>query len=442
MSEANTPYSLALLEAVDRAGRAPVTFDAIVLAASPHAREVVLGLTLVERGRRVAARSGARRVFVVEDAGAARELAAWHADGGAPALLVLRAGDQVVHPPLAQALLEASGDRRIAVTPEGAYAGALWVARADAVAAVAALARDLDDAALAASLDHPRTRVPHGRIARHPATTRDERRGATRMLMRILVKEDEDSPTSKYFYRPLSRPITRLLVSTPITPNQVTCVTLLLGILGAWVTAQAGQRNLILGAALIVAGCVIDGCDGELSRLRLTSSKFGAWFDTVVDEATTTMYFIALGLHTSAHHPDQTWIAPSIAIGLACYLTTVYGIYFFLIVVSKTGNSQHYIGDLEIVGTASDAVLRARPRSSRAPAWVKTLIRWFLLALRRDFINLFALAVTFFNGYFMLYVMMLGGGVLTAVGIVPEHIKLRRQLREVARRGATPRLVI
>lgn len=413
-------------------------FDAIVLADSPHARTVVLGLTLAERGRRVAARSGARRIFVVDEDKQRDEVVAWHAEGGAPALLIMSAGEEVVHPPLVEALLAGSGERRIAVGPDGVCAPALWLASTAAPAVVAAFATS--DVAAVAGDQSGFERIPHGPIARHPATTPAERRGAARMLMRILVK-DEDSPTSKYFYRPLSRPLTRLLVGTPITPNQVTCVTLLLGILGAWFTSRWGQHNLILGAALIVAAGVVDGCDGELSRLRLTSSQFGAWFDTAVDELTTTMYFVAIGLHTHAHHPDQAWIAPSIAIGLACYLATVYGIYFFLIVVSKTGNSQHYVGDLELVDAGGAVALRARPRSSRAPAWVQRLAALFLLAIRRDFVNLVALVVTLFNGYFALYVLMLAGGVITAVHVVPEHVKLRRLLREVARRGAAPHLL-
>jgi hypothetical protein len=36
---------------------------------------------------------------------------------------------------------------------------------------------------------------------------------------------------------------------------------------------------------------------------------------------------------------------------------------------------------------------------------------------------------------------MLAGGVVTAVIVIPEHIRLRGQLREVARLGARPRLL-
>jgi phosphatidylglycerophosphate synthase len=419
-------------------------FDAVVLADSPHAASRVLGLTLAERGRRVAARVGARRVIVVDGPDVAGGLAAWHAEGGAPALLVLRAGDQVVHPPLVEPLLGGDGERRIAIGPDGAYAGAIWLSAAaapDAIAAIAAGAKNGPgvDAELAARWPDA-ARIVHGEIARHPATTRAERAGAARMLLRILVKS-EDSPISKYVYRPISRPLTRLLVGTPVTPNQVSYVVALLGLVGCWFTARPGQQNLIIGAALVLVAGFIDGCDGELARLRLTSSKFGAWLDTIVDELTTTVYFVAIGYHTYLHHPDLPWVAPSIAIGLGCYLASVYIIYYFLIVVSKTGNSQHYIGDLEIVDGEDGVGLRPRRKISTAPAWLSKVGGVLLLLVRRDFINLLSFTAMLVDGYFAIYLTMLTGGVVTIFVIIPEHVKLRRQLREVARRGAQPRLV-
>lgn len=424
-------------------------FDAIVLADSPHAGVRVLGLSLAERGRRVAARAGARRVLVIDGPGAAAGLAAWHAEGGAPALLILRAGDQVVHPPLIEPLIDplraGAAARRIAVGPDGAYAGAIWLAPGaapEAIEEISALAGGparIDDAALAARWPDAE-RIAHGELARHPATTPAEREAAARMLLRILVKA-EDSPVSRYLYRPISRPITRLLVGTPVTPNQVSLAVAVLGLLGCWFTAQPGQQNLIVGAALVVVAGFLDGCDGELSRLRLTSSKFGAWLDTAVDELTTTAYFVAIGYHAYLHRPDLTWIAPSIAVGLACYLVSVYGIYFFLIFVSKTGNSQHYLGDLELVEDEAGVGLRARRRARTAPPWLRKLGGVLLLVIRRDFINVAALAAALVDAYLVVYVGMLAGGVIAAIVIVPEHLRLRRQLRELARRGAAPRLV-
>jgi phosphatidylglycerophosphate synthase len=415
--------------------------DAIVLADSPHGGEVLLGLTLVERGRRVVTRLGAQRVQVIDGPEAAAGLEAWRAARPGAALVILRAGDQLVHLPLVEPLLGGTAERRIAIGPEGAYAGALWASPAAAPEAIAVISANpkTGDAELAARWTDAE-RIPHGRIARHPATTPAERRAAERLLLRILVK-DEDSPITRYLTRPLTRPLTQLLVNTPITANQVTYSAGLLGLIGCWFTALPGKQNLILGAALVLLASLVDDCDGGLSRLRLTSSRFGAWLDTIVDEMTTIVYLAAIGYHTYLRHPELPWIGPSIAVGLACYAASLYGIYYFLIVVSKSANSQHYIGDLEIIESASGVGLRARRRTSSAPPWLRKLGGVLVLAVRRDFITLLSFAAALVDGYFAIYLMMLAGGVIAALVVVPEHLRLRRQLREVARRGATPRLI-
>jgi phosphatidylglycerophosphate synthase len=398
-------------------------FDAVVVADSPHADVVVLGLTLAERGRRVALASGARRVFTTGD------LDAWDAERGDAGLLVIRAGDQLVHTPLVEAVLESSGDRRVAVDGDQ-LAGAVFVTRDSARDAIAALAEPWTEA----------TRVACGAIARHAATTRAERRGAKRMLLQILIKH-EDSAVTRYFYRPLSRPLTRLLVDTAIAPNHISILVAAIGLVGCWFAAQAGQQNLVIGTALVLVAGIVDGCDGEIARLRLVTSKFGAWLDTVVDELTTMGYFIAVGLHVYANHPEP-WVPPLIALGALGIFLTVYVIYYFLIHVSKTGNSQHYIGDL-VQGDGGD--LHPRPRAvSTFPPWARKIGYAIMLVIRRDFINLGSLvvALALAHGDLVIFGGIGTGGVVTAAIIVPEHLRLRGQLRDIARRGEQPRLVV
>ncbi|MDQ3369341.1 MAG: CDP-alcohol phosphatidyltransferase family protein [Myxococcota bacterium] len=425
-----------------------MTFDAVIVANSPHAGTVLLGLTLVERARRVAGRVGARRTYVIEDAAGAAGLAAWDADRGDAALLVIRGGDRLVHPPLIKPLLEGRADRRLAVGPTGTYAGALWVcgdAARDVIGAIAASPAN-GDAEVAArwaagTASAPAERIPHGDIAVHLATTPAERKAATRMLLRILTKADEDSPVSKYIYRPLSKPLTQLLLHTPITPNQVSILVGLIGLIGCWFTAQPGQGALIWGAGLVFASGILDGCDGEIARLKLTSSPLGAWLDTIVDEVTSVAYFIAIGYHTYALHPEP-WIAASIVIGTLSYVASIYGIYYFCIVVLKAGGSQYYVGTLDVVDAPGGAGLRARPRApSNLAPWMLVVGQWALYVIRRDFINLAAFAITFMNGYAVIYGGILVGALVSGTIITSEHLRLRGQLREVARRGGGPRLV-
>ena len=408
------------------------TFDAIILADSPHADTVLLGLSLVERARRVAVRAGARNVIVVRDD---RTAIASDAD-----VLVIRGGDQLVHHPLPKVVVGGSADRRIAVGPDGEYAGALYASGDAAREVINALRAGRDDRAIASSWTDAE-RLVHGDIARHPATTRDEQRAAVKMLLRILTKADEDSPVSKYIYRPVSKPITRALLHTSITPNQVTVVVGIIGLIGCFLTALPGQSMLIWGAALVFASGILDGCDGEIARLKITSSPLGAWLDTIVDEITSVAYFVAIGIHTYQLHPEP-WIGGTVALGTLGYLASIYGIYYFCIVVLKAGGSQYYVGTLDVVESQSGVGLKARARApSNLPKWMLVLGQWALYVIRRDFINLAAFILALFNLYAVIYTGIFVGAIVSGAIIAREHIRLRAQLREVARRGGSPRLV-
>ena len=56
----------------------------------------------------------------------------------------------------------------------------------------------------------------HGSIARHPVNDASDRDAAEQLLYRIVIKP-QDNAITRYLYRPVSFPLTRLLVWTPIT---------------------------------------------------------------------------------------------------------------------------------------------------------------------------------------------------------------------------------
>ncbi|HVV83910.1 MAG TPA: CDP-alcohol phosphatidyltransferase family protein, partial [Kofleriaceae bacterium] len=243
-------------------------------------------------------------------------------------------------------------------------------------------------------------------------------------------------------YRPVSRVMTRVLVHTPITPNQVSIFVGILGGIGCWLTARGDYTGLWLGAALVLLAGFIDGCDGEIARLKLQFSPIGAWLDTLIDEATTTAYFIAIGLHTHHRRPGAGWVVPSIWVGVASYVLLIYVIYYFLVVVSKTGNSQHYAGRLELVEDArGPALRRPPPTASSLPPWLRKVGVAISQIIRRDFINVGSLFLAIGDLYLFIYGTMLLGGVVTLAVVGPEHVRLRRQLAELRRRGAEPRLL-
>jgi phosphatidylglycerophosphate synthase len=85
------------------------------------------------------------------------------------------------------------------------------------------------------------------------------------------------------FNRRISIPISRQLIRFPITPNMVSLFTLGVSFMAGVCFAMGDYRNMVLGALLGVFASILDGCDGEVARLKLQESEFGCWLETVCD---------------------------------------------------------------------------------------------------------------------------------------------------------------
>lgn len=112
-------------------------------------------------------------------------------------------------------------------------------------------------------------------------TREEDRRIAERKLDRWLVK-----PTDGIYARlnrRISIPISRQLIKLPVTANMVSLFTLGVGFFSAVFFALGGYWNTLLGALLCLFASILDGCDGEVARLKLLESDFGCWLETVCD---------------------------------------------------------------------------------------------------------------------------------------------------------------
>jgi 1L-myo-inositol 1-phosphate cytidylyltransferase / CDP-L-myo-inositol myo-inositolphosphotransferase len=132
----------------------------------------------------------------------------------------------------------------------------------------------------------------------------DAASAAERALFRSLRKP-QDGWTSRHLNRYISLFLSRLLVKTPLRPNQVSVAILGIGVAGAIAAAQGTYASLVLGAFLFQAQSVLDGCDGEMSRVTHRGSRLGEWLDTIGDDLTNYGFFggAGLGLYRATGQP-------------------------------------------------------------------------------------------------------------------------------------------
>ena len=113
---------------------------------------------------------------------------------------------------------------------------------------------------------------------------------AARALARHLNGPDESFFTK--VIRRFSVPLSIRLVQLGVLPTQVTLAGLALAVLSAWCLAQGRYALGVTGGLLYYVSMVFDCSDGEVARLTLRDSAFGAWLETAVDYTT---YLLLLG---------------------------------------------------------------------------------------------------------------------------------------------------
>lgn len=138
-------------------------------------------------------------------------------------------------------------------------------------------------------------------------------------------RKDTDGVISRHINRPISLFISRHLLKTGLSANHVTGLTTLVGILSGVFVARADYWSVLLGAFLFQWASILDGCDGEISRMKLSSSKTGQWLDTLSDNFTYVCFFIGsiIAINKQAH-PYASLMGTMIIFGLGMTLLVMF----------------------------------------------------------------------------------------------------------------------
>ncbi len=141
---------------------------------------------------------------------------------------------------------------------------------------------------------------------------------------------DVEEPIDVWVHRPLAYLLARSVFRTPVSPNAITLGSVVLGVAALYCLLRGA---LPLAGLLVFLSAVFDCADGQLARMRGTSSAFGRMLDGLADLVVTVAtvgggtYLVWLKYH-------EPWHLGALAIGL-CAATAVTGSF-------HTGLYDHY----------------------------------------------------------------------------------------------------
>jgi phosphatidylglycerophosphate synthase len=115
-------------------------------------------------------------------------------------------------------------------------------------------------------------------------------------------------------YSLLSSKISPFFIRTSLTPNQVTIISGVFGVVGACMLAMNSYFYLITSAILIQAYTILDLVDGDIARAKGMQSYFGMWLDIFFDKLIDFLIIIFLSIGVFIKTDDPFFLICGVAL--------------------------------------------------------------------------------------------------------------------------------
>ena len=110
------------------------------------------------------------------------------------------------------------------------------------------------------------------------------------------------------------RPIVGLAIALHITPNTITVIGVVIT-LAASVLVASGW--LLVGAAVLTAGSLLDAVDGALARAQGGGTPFGSFLDSTLDRVSEAILYIGIAGWFLFAHEEPAWPVLLVLVALA-----------------------------------------------------------------------------------------------------------------------------
>jgi len=178
------------------------------------------------------------------------------------------------------------------------------------------------------------------------------------------------------FFRPAAYLLVRLISRTPITPNQVTGLSLAAGLAAAWGLSWGNRAGMTWGAVLYALANVLDCADGQLARLKNTGTLLGRVVDGAADYISGV--FITFGLGLGLANSGRPMWGLVILAGISSAIHATFFDFFQSEFLARSAGKSNFIDSEAGRFAAEMERMRSGPR-----ALLKTwLLRFYLSYLR------------------------------------------------------------
>jgi phosphatidylglycerophosphate synthase len=166
---------------------------------------------------------------------------------------------------------------------------------------------------------------------------------AERALLKSLQK-DADGIISRNLNRKISLAISKRLARYPVKPNHVTAIVFSIGVCSGPLAYHGTYWSLAVAGFCYWFSAVLDGVDGELSRLKYLGTPLGAWLDTITDDVVCLSFVLGMYATLARGNNSEFWFWTGV-VALAFYLLTLLPRYYTMLFRLGSGDYQKLAGE-------------------------------------------------------------------------------------------------
>ena len=137
---------------------------------------------------------------------------------------------------------------------------------------------------------------------------------------KVLSKIGYFHPVQKALHKSMYWLVTRHLLKTKITPNMITISWILIQIVGAVVMVFGTYGFNVLGVILYNGAALLDYVDGQMARIRKTSSYKGAFLEDLGIYFGSPLFFIGFSIGTALTFREPLYIV----LGIVAAISVLY----------------------------------------------------------------------------------------------------------------------
>ncbi len=106
-------------------------------------------------------------------------------------------------------------------------------------------------------------------------------------------------------YRPFAFLFVKAVYPTNLTPNQVSSIAMLFGVIAGILFGFGDRVFLLAGAGFYLVCNILDCADGQIARLKKNGTKVGRIVDGFIDYVVSTAVYIGIGVGLTVLHSKQ-----------------------------------------------------------------------------------------------------------------------------------------